>query len=134
MSTSNIPGFVPTNKLMLTGPPMEHRNDAALGVLMRRFQTASTSTIAGQNAGRFRQMGVRSPQVQQPTRKSFLVAAPQPSTSYGNRRSDYWPDNKRYRKFTGPGKEAEQAEQEVINVSSDSEVKISDSDSDVKII
>ena len=74
---------------------------------------------------------MRSPQAQQPTRKSFLVAAPQPSTSYGSRRSDYWPDYKQYRKYTGPDRGAEE---EVVNVSSDSEVKISDSDSDVKII
>ena len=123
-----LPAFVPTNKLMLTGP-QQHRNDAALEVLMRRFETASTSAAAGQMGYRPRaSLAARSPQTQQPTRRSFLKTAQLPATR--SRQSHYWPDYQTWRKFAGP-----EPETEIVVLSSDpDEAKVSDTDSDVKII
>jgi hypothetical protein len=113
---------------MLTGP-QQHRNDAALEVLMRRFETASTSAAAGQMGHRPRaSLAARSPQTQQPTRRSFLKTAQLPATR--SRQSHYWPDYQTWRKFDGP-----EPETEIVVLSSDlDEAKVSDTDSDVKII
>ena len=46
-----LPAFVHTNELMLTGP-QQHGDEAALEVLMRRFETASTSAAVGQTGYR----------------------------------------------------------------------------------
>jgi hypothetical protein len=120
-----------TNDLMLTGP-QQQGNDAALEVLMRRFENASTSAVAGQMGFRPRApLAARSPQTQMPTRRSFLKAAPRPPTA--SRLSHYWPDCKTWRRYDGPEPEAE-----VVVLSSEHEeaenAKVSDTDSEVKII
>ena len=123
-----LPAFVQTNELMLTGP-QQHGNDAALEVLMRRFETASTSAAAGQMGYRPRTpLAARSPQTQQPTRRSFLKTAQLPATR--SRMSHYWPDYLTWRKYDGPEPEAEV----VVLLSEPEEAKVSDTDSDVKII
>lgn len=131
IAPAGLPAFVPTNEIELTRPQQQNRNDAALEALMRRFETASTSAVVGQTGYRPRApLAMRSPQTQQPTRRSFLKAAQPPQNR--SRPSQYWPEYLKWRKSTGPEQEQEK---EVITVSSDSdEKKVSDSDSDVKII
>ena len=135
-----------TNDYLLTGP--QQGNDAALEVLMRRFENASTSAAVGQMGFRPR-VRPSSPQTQtqRPTRRSFLKAAPKPQTA--SRLSHYWPDCQTYRRYEGPEPEADV---EVVVVSSEHDEaendngkdavkdkeagneKLSDADSDVQII
>ena len=103
-----------TNDYLLTGP--HQGNDAALEVLMRRFENASTSAAVGQ-------MGYRpsftpnSPQIQRPARRSFLKAAPRPQVT--SRLSQYWRDYQTWRKYDGPEPEADAEVVEVVVVSSE---------------
>ena len=103
-----------TNDLLLTGP--HQGNDAALEVLMRRFENASTSAAVGQ-------MGFRpsftpnSPQIQRPTRRSFLKAAPRPQAT--SRLSHHWRDYQTWRKYDGPEPEADAEVVEGVVVSSE---------------
>ena len=104
-----------TNDLLLTGP--HQGNDAALEVLMRRFENASTSAAVGQ-------MGYRpsftpnSPQIQRPARRSFLKAAPRPQAT-SRLSHHYWRDYQTWRKYDGPEPEADAEVVEVVVVSSE---------------